>query len=279
LKNEENLFYELEETLSKESFDKFTTSESLHYLAQNWSWETREELQIIRWISESNLCSQATALMIFWLAQPEDYTKYKLGAKVPYDNGVFAIIKTILNRFEKDDYQNCSIYYDPQDNMPRGIEIDEKMKLAVLGEETWYDDDYVKKISGYVISELSYEIRNCKDNNYLNMIANGLLHFFNHADKIGEWIVENPYCDRGTALLLYWRLLSYFQRRGFSPQETKSEVLIVQQLHDKLISDFFPTSIGYSPTGDKQNDILLGKQKRKWEIPAFMKQPTSFNKS
>jgi len=103
------------------------------------------------------------------------------------------------------------------------------MKTAVLGEDTWYDDDYVKKISCYVVSELESEIRTCNDNNYLNMMANGLL-YFQHGAKVEEWIVENPCCDKGTALLLYWRLLAYFQRRGFSPQEAQESVQIIQQL-------------------------------------------------
>jgi len=59
--------------------------------------------------------------MIFWLAQPQDYTQYKFGTTVPYDGGVWAIIQTILNRLKNDDYQQCSIHYNPQEDIPTRV--------------------------------------------------------------------------------------------------------------------------------------------------------------
>ena len=262
---------ELQDTLSKETFNKFTSSADLHYLAQNWSWETKEEIQILRWICESECCSQATAFMIFWFSQPHDYMKYKLGAKVQYDNGIFEIIQIVLKSFEQGVYQHHGIHYDPCNDMPNeNIEIDERMKKAVQGEETWYDEDYIKKIAWYVPSELESEIKRA-NMDYLNMIANGLLHFRDAANTAGL-IIQNPNCDIGTALLLYWRLLLFYFMRGFSPIQTEERNQVVRQLREKLLSDNFSDGICYDPLNDKENDTLLGKQKKEWEIPKYMKQ-------
>lgn len=263
---------ELADKLDRETFEKFTTPEELHYLAQNWPWETTEEIQIIRWICESDLCSQATALMLFWYAQPQDYTCYKLGAKIPYSNDIFALIQLILFRFEKEAYHLYAIHYDPHHDMPtEKVEIDRKMKKAICGETTWYEEDYIKEISWYTPSELEREIRCCTDRHYLHMAANGLLQF-RDADHAARLIMENPHCDKGTALLLYWRLLLFYSMRGFSPSETEETFAVVQQIHEKLLSDSFSEGIAYAPLKDKENAKLLGKQKNKWEIPQRMKQ-------
>ena len=265
------LVEELEETLSKDSFTKFTSPAELHYLAQNWPWETREEIQILHWICESDICSKATALMVFWLAQPQDYTCYKFGTKVPYDDGTFTLIQIILNRFEQGDYQHYGIHYDPHANMPdENYEINEQMKEAVTGEETWYDEDYIKKIAWYVPDELQSEIRRA-DKDYLNMMANGLYHFRDAAD-VAELIIQNPHCDKGTALLLYWRLLAFCANRGFSPIEAEEKYPVLRELHEKLLSEQFCNGIAYEPLKDKENDKLLGKRKDKWTIPEYMKQ-------
>ncbi len=258
--------------MRKELQDKFNTPLLLHFLADNWNWDN--DITIIRLISESPICSKATALMIFWLAQPYEYTQYTLGSKVPYDNGEFKIIETILNRFKTDEYLETSISYNPKNDMLRdgSFEIDDKMKIAVDGVDTWVHDEYIKKISSYAISELEREIRNCKDIDYLNMIADGLL-YFDDACKVGKWITDNPLSNKGTALLLYWRLLLYFQKRGFMPQESMKRFQIVQEVYDKLISNCFPIGIKYSPLNDPKNKSLLKKPKTKWSIPEFMKQP------
>ena len=284
MENAQNLFNELEDKIvnkellntdllmSKELQDKFNTPELLHFLADNWNWDN--DLTIIRLISESPICSKATALMIFWLAQPCDYTQYKLGSKLTNDDCVFTIIETILNRFKKDDYLETSITYNPKNDMPSDatFEIDDKMKIEVDGVDTWVHDEYIRKISSFAISELEREIKNCKDIDYLNMIADGLL-YFNDGEKVGKWIIDNPICDKGTALLLYWRLLLYFQKRGFAPQESMKRFQIVQEVYDKLIADFFPIGIKYSPLTDPENNSLLKKPLAKWIIPEFMKQP------
>jgi hypothetical protein len=267
------LIEELEDTWSRDAFEKFSSPEELHCLAQYLSWETKEEMQTLQWICESNICSQATALMLFWLAQPQDFTSYKFGAKVPHDDGAFVLIQTILDRFGKGSYQHYGINYDPHDIMAvEEYEVDEQMKKAVIGEETWYDEDYIKKIAWYTPSELESEIIRCEDRDYLNMIANGLCRFMDGA-TVAELIIQNPNCDTGTALLLYWRLLQFYViNRNLSIKETEKEHPILNQLREKILAAKFINGIAYEPLKDSENDRLLGKVKSKWKIPEYMKQ-------
>jgi hypothetical protein len=177
-----------------------------------------------------------------------------------------------MKRFNMDEYQHYNINYDPCDDMPSEIiEIDERMKLAVSGDETWYDDEYIKVVSWYTPGELESEIKCCTDRDYLNMMANGLSCFRDGA-SVSELIIQNTYCDKGTALLLYWRLLSFYFERGFFPKEAEAEIPILNKLRDSILSGAFTNGIAYAPLKDKANAKLLKKQKAKWVIPEYMKQ-------
>jgi hypothetical protein len=196
---------------------------------------------------------------------------YKFGTKVSYDNGVFEIIQIVLKRFDMGEYQHYNIHYDPRGDMPsESIEIDERMKLAVLGDETWYDDEYIKGVSWYTPGELESEIKRCTDGDYLNMMASGLSCFRDVA-TVSELIIQNAYCDKGTALLLYWRLLSFYFERGFLPEETETEIPVVSKIRDSFLAGAFSNGIAYAPLKDKANAKLLKKQKAKWKIPEYMK--------
>ncbi|WP_459190288.1 DUF4274 domain-containing protein [Parabacteroides sp. APC149_11_2_Y6] len=52
-----------------------TQPDELHYLANVVNWDIH--IPILVWIVKQAICSEATALMIFWQAQPQDYIIYK----------------------------------------------------------------------------------------------------------------------------------------------------------------------------------------------------------
>ncbi|SIS39777.1 protein of unknown function [Chryseobacterium joostei] len=54
--------------LDRTKFEMLTEPEELHYLADKHNWDNG--VKVLQWIVESNICSEATALQIFWLAQP-----------------------------------------------------------------------------------------------------------------------------------------------------------------------------------------------------------------
>lgn len=267
MKRLQELKEELEETLDRRVFEKFDTPEALHYLAQNWSWETEEGVQVIRWICESRNCSKATALLIFWLAQPQDYTAYRFGSKVPFDNGVFAIVQMIIRRYTGNEYQHYGIHYDPAAAMPdEDITIDDRFKAAVEGEETWYDEDYIKSLYWYVPSELKGEIFRCGNIDYLQMFADGL-NEFKSPEYVAELVMHHPLCDKGIALLLYWRLLLHYYTVCFTPPKAMMTFNVLQELGDKIVAGALPVKIAYAPLSDEKNKKLLGQEKQAWKIP------------
>lgn len=107
------------ETKTLSLFDNFKTPQELHYLAKKIKWETHEEIELVFLICQSHICSQATALMLFWRAQPLNFTKYKLDSKMTYFSNtwaaiIFEIIQYIMRRFTDDGYQHFGISYDPK---------------------------------------------------------------------------------------------------------------------------------------------------------------------
>lgn len=100
------------------NFDKLNslkTSEELHYLATILNWDIH--LPILQWISENPLCTKATGLMMFWLAQPKDFTKYMFQAEIKEGQDVFHLIKTIMVNYQNNFYKESEIHYNPEDMM------------------------------------------------------------------------------------------------------------------------------------------------------------------
>ena len=60
-----------EQDLNREAFDQLQTPQELAYLAQQHNWDNG--VQLMLWLAQSPLCSQATAAEIFWLSQPQEY--------------------------------------------------------------------------------------------------------------------------------------------------------------------------------------------------------------
>ncbi|MGJ1261903.1 DUF4274 domain-containing protein [Sphingobacterium spiritivorum] len=88
------------------------TSEELHYLATRHNWDNG--VKVLQRITESPICSEATALELFWLAQPQDFQQYKLDItlKDEYQNEVFVLLKTILRNYPDSFYQKTAIQFD-----------------------------------------------------------------------------------------------------------------------------------------------------------------------
>ena len=233
----EVLLEELESNVSKDIFEKFKSPEALHFLAEHWSWESEEDIQVFWWICNSVHCSKATALLIYWRAQPEDYVHYKLGTKIQsHNNQIFAMIQYIMQRYAANDYKSFDLHYDPHEDLPmmEEIAINKFFLKATNGEESWYDKAYIKSLYGCVPDEIESEINNCNDADYLHMFAEGLKEF-QHAEIVAEQVMIHPLCDRGTALLLYWRLLIYYFERGFSPFEAHKKLVLVSNLRQLFV--------------------------------------------
>ncbi len=138
--NKLDKYFNENEKPNKEIFDRLTSSEELHYIAENHNWDNG--ITILEWIAESKLCSDATALMIFWRAQPYDYIKYNYNSKniKNVDMNIFKLIKKIKENYKNGFYERTSIQYNPKNDMPENIP--EIMLQETNGEEPhiYYDE-------------------------------------------------------------------------------------------------------------------------------------------
>jgi hypothetical protein len=250
------LYFNEAEEPDKEIFDTLKTPEELHYLADHWDWE--DGVDVLQWIVESPLCSEATALMIFWQAQPNDFTEYSWKAKKLPDGDIemFNLIRTIVDKFECGFYAKTSITYDPICDMPDEIIIPEIMYQATTGEETYFYYDE-KEIRSWFGEYLDNKIARCDTALDLFNIA-AFLRYSNIENY--EKILKHPLCDKGVALLIFWRLHTYCNM--YCNEELPKEII------EKMQTNQYQEVLYYDP--NKDTEISINK-KQKWTIPAKLK--------
>jgi len=242
---------------TRKEFEQLTTSAELHYLAENYTWE--DGVEVLQWIAESDFCSEATALMIFWLSQPEDYIEYSWNAKkFPeyFEVEVFDLIRTIVENFKKGFYKKTDISYDPKEDMPESDIVPEMMLQATSGEEPYiyYDE---KEVSSWFGEYLDSRISRCENEIELFNIG-ALLHYMDI--EIYEKVLNHPLCDKGIALMLFWRLRNYANPYGI--EEISKEIIRRFENND------FREVLKYDPKEDTEIKI---QRKAKWTIPDEMK--------
>jgi hypothetical protein len=249
-------FNEIDEP-NKNIFDKLTKSEELHYIAENHNWDNG--IIVLQWIAESKLCSEATALMIFWRAQPYDYVKYNYNSKpVKYmDMDIFNLIKAILENYKNGFYKKTSIKYNPKDDMPEDENIPEICFQETGGEEPYiyYEEKEANSWFGEYMESL---FARCEDSMELYNIAYLLEHISpSEFSRQKKKILEHKHCDKGIALFMYWKIKKHF------PFVDRKEI------ENKIKNNEYKEIIKYDPKKDTENEITV---KNKWEIPEIMKQ-------
>jgi hypothetical protein len=251
-------FNEVDEP-DKEIFNKLTSSEELHYIAENHNWDSG--ITVLEWIVKNKLCSEATALMIFWGAQPNDYLKYNLNSKSlkNYDDmDIFNLIRTVMKNYKNGFYKKCLIKYNPKDDMPEDENIPEIMFQETNGEEPYiyYDEKEVISWFGEYMESL---LTRCENSIELYNIAYLLekKSLYEFSKQYGK-ILENKNCDKGIALFIYWKIIIH----GYSSEEG-------EKIINKIKNNEYDEVIKYNPKEDKENKINV---KNAWEIPEIMKQ-------
>ena len=252
-------FYEglSENELDRSKFELLTTQEELHYLADKHNWD--DGVKLLQWIAESRACSEATALEIFWLAQPSEFQTYKLtqNLKDKYEDSVFTLIKTILKNFQDGLYIKSNIHFDPASYLPKDNSIPDFMKQPTAGEEPYiyYEE---KEVNSWFGEHLKNQVARCDTEIELFNIAS-----FVKEPERAKMILEHPLCDKGTALLVFWRLKTY-ANMWF---ETSN---MVEELIEKIRNNQYKAVLAYNPATDKE--IRLSEPKPKWTIPDRMMQ-------
>jgi hypothetical protein len=236
----------------KFTFDKIKTSKELHYIVENYNWDNGTT--VLKWIAESKLCSEATALMIFWRGRPYDYVKYNYNTKSidRVDMDVFNLLKNIMDKYKHEFYKKTSIKYNPKEDMPDEENIPEIMFKETGGEEPYIY--YEKEETNSWFGEyLENSLARCDNSMELYNIAYlmDIMVFSRNWKKL----IEHKHCDKGTALLIYWKSKKYFMAD-------------IREIEDKIINNEYKEIIKYNPKNDKENNYF---KKNKWEIPEIMK--------
>lgn len=261
---DDNFYEGLDENeLDKSKFNQLTTPHELHYLAKNHNWDNG--VKLLQWIVESDICSEATALEIFWLSQPDEFQIYKLSETIKGDyagneNEIFQLIKTILTNFENNLYKKTDIHFDPTIYTKLEPKVPNFMKEPINGEETYI---YLEKteVNSWFGEILESKIRRCDTTMELYNIAS----FVEYETGRVELILNHPLCDRGIATMLFWRLKTYCATIWNSTDS------ILHLIIERIKNNEYPEIIAYNPKLD--NKINIKEIKPKWEIPQKLKQP------
>jgi hypothetical protein len=244
----------------KPDFEKFAalTTEELDYLATVVNWDF--DMPTIQWIVNQPICSKATALRIFWMAQPEDYLHYDLKSDKG-DVEPFELIKNIMDKYQHNFYLEADIHYNPKEDMPAPDFTPSFMKAPTCGEESYVY--YEKKDIPYGYwNGLQSALGRISDRMELFNIA----YFIDSLAKPKDvkMILEHPLCDKAIAILVYWRL-----KTNLMVYTATDEIL--SAIVESIKENKYPEMIAYNPMQDDKIKIL--NRKMKWSIPDVMKQP------
>lgn len=244
-------------SLDSDTLTELKTSEELHYLADIANWDIH--VSLLQWIAEQPLCSQATARMMFWRAQPNDFVCYDWDAEtVNYGGDTFFLIKTIMENDQKGFYRQTDIFYDPAMDMPKDEPpIPDFMFEPVQGHAPYFVYDKAE-IRSWFGEYLEKKIRSCDSAIDLFNIA-----FFEKDPNRARLILQHPLCDKGTALMLFWRLRTY--ARLYPVTEP-----ILEEIVRKIGEDRYREALAYDPKRDTRINL---RGVEKWRIPDNMREP------
>jgi len=237
--------------LTLEEFKKFSTPEELHDIAGRCLYEIQQ------WIVESNLCSEATALMIFWKACPVEFLEYSWNKKTGNDIDVFNIIRTVINNFEKGFYLKTDIKYDPSEVISKTKFIPEVVLQASKGEEPYIYIDK-KEVHSWFGDYLVAKIHRCETTMELYNIAVSLKQ---RELNVYEQLLDHPLCDKAIALMIYWLLVKYSNSSLYAEQWLSIKP-ILEKIVNRLQNNHYPEVLSYDP--NKEIKPI------RWKIPEYM---------
>lgn len=233
------------------------TPEELDYLVEIANWDVC--VPILQWVAERPFCSKATALKMFWMAQPEDFTIYDFDKTLEYEQEMFHLIKIIYRNYQKNFYVDSDIHYNPQDNIPEKDEISDFMKQSTNGEE-WYMYYDKFEVDSWFGEELEHKYKRADSSMELFNFA-----YFCRTPENAKLILNHKLCDKGIAVLLFWRLKTY------AICYTATDLLL-DEIERKVEENQYQEIIAYDPKTD-DNIKFFNKPKKKWVIAEVMKQP------
>ena len=87
----------------------------LHYLASIYNWDDGD--LVLDWILESELCTRATANLLFWRAAPDWYLRCDLDNESTcpsYNLAGFRVLRKVLQKYQANSFSAYAIKFDPK---------------------------------------------------------------------------------------------------------------------------------------------------------------------
>lgn len=90
-----------------------TDPEELHRFAELWNWDGGYVAMLM--LTRNSACDAGTALMVYWLAQPEFYLRYASRDEVSeWEHEGYDFVTELEGRIVADDFATRQIPYDPR---------------------------------------------------------------------------------------------------------------------------------------------------------------------
>ncbi|PJK04786.1 hypothetical protein CO610_11335 [Lysobacteraceae bacterium NML95-0200] len=253
------VFFERDD-YSRAHFEQLSSPAELHYLLRKHNWDGDNRL--LQWLAESPLCSEATALEMFWLAQPQDYQRHAPGKKLKAacDAQIFELIQTLMARYCQGFYARTALHFDPSPHLREAVSIPASLYQPSSGETPYlyWEADEVANLFGEALASALQRANRMDLYNIGALLPVEMLlgHF--------EALLAHPECERGIAQMLFWRL----QRRYPLAPDTLFRADFIRRWQAGVWTE---SAIAYEPLADGVVAAVRPPQVA-WEIPSQMKQ-------
>lgn len=96
-----------------ETFQTLSSAEQ-YYLASTYNWD--DGTIVLDWIIGSPKCDKGTAVMIFWMAEPDYYFDYTEETVEEWAKDVWLLLQKILIKIKKDEFKRSKYAFNPRSN-------------------------------------------------------------------------------------------------------------------------------------------------------------------
>lgn len=104
---------------SRQAFEKIETPAQLHYLADMYNWDDGTE--VLDWIISSPACDKGTALLLFWRAEPDYYTRFNDESEADIHKETFSLLRKIVTKWQTGFFKKERFSYNP---MAEGYDVE-----------------------------------------------------------------------------------------------------------------------------------------------------------
>jgi len=105
--------FQVEEDEVIPDFEAFQTISSAeqYFLASEYNWD--DGVVVLDWIIDSPKCDRGTAILIFWLAEPDYYFDYTENTIDEWGRDVWKLLQKIIERIKKGDFKTSRFAFNP----------------------------------------------------------------------------------------------------------------------------------------------------------------------